>query len=140
MKALEFIPENCVGCEVCINICSSLHGGETRDSASRIRVKSRFPDLPTPTFTPRACQHCDEPACVDACPAEALVLDKEAGQVRLIEDNCTGCGACVDACPYDSVWMDPLRDVAIKCDLCNGDPQCVKFCNFDAIRYTNGTG
>ena len=75
-----------------------------------------------------------------ACPEEALVLDKEAGQVRLIESKCTDCGACVEACPYDAIWMDPLLNVAIKCDLCNGDPQCVKYCDFDAIRFTNGTG
>jgi len=140
MKALEVIPENCVGCEVCVIVCSVVHGGQTRESASRVRVKHRLPDLPTPTFEPMACRHCEDPQCVDACPEEALVLDKEGEQVRLIESKCDGCGQCVEACPYDAIWLDPLRDVAIKCDLCDGDPQCVKYCNFDAIRFSNGTG
>ena len=95
MKALEMIQENCVGCEACVIVCSVVHGGQTRESASRIRVKHRLPDLPTPTFEPMACRHCEDPQCVDACPEEALVLDKEGEQVRLIESKCDGCGQSV---------------------------------------------
>jgi Fe-S-cluster-containing hydrogenase component 2 len=29
------------------------------------------------------------------------------------------------------------RQVA-KCDLCDGDPQCVRFCDIKAIEYTDG--
>jgi len=31
--------------------------------------------------------------------------------------------------------MHPTRKVAIKCHLCNGDPECVKLCPTQAIAY-----
>ena len=134
MKRLKVISKNCVGCEACTMVCSAVHGDQTRESAGRIRVKHRYPDLPTPTFQPMVCHHCEEPECVDACPREALVLNEQSGQVQLIESKCDGCGECVEACPFNAIWVDPVRNVAIKCDLCGGDPQCVNYCNFDAIR------
>jgi len=35
------------------------------------------------------------------------------------------------------LWSDysKTRGVAIKCDLCNGDPECVKVCIPKAIQY-----
>jgi Fe-S-cluster-containing dehydrogenase component len=100
----------------------------------RIRVKRRYPDLPTPAFQPLVCRNCEKPKCVDACPKEALILNKEGEQVLLLETKCDGCGQCVEACPFEAIWVDPLLKVAIKCDLCNGNPRCVKFCSFGAIR------
>ncbi len=40
-------------------------------------------------------------------------------------------GLCVTACPQypnSAVRVIPATKKAIKCDLCGGDPQCVKFC------------
>ncbi len=31
--------------------------------------------------------------------------------------------------------MHPTRKAAIKCHLCNGDPECVKLCPTEAIAY-----
>jgi Fe-S-cluster-containing hydrogenase component 2 len=31
--------------------------------------------------------------------------------------------------------MMALPDKVVKCELCNGDPQCVKYCMTDAIEY-----
>ena len=31
-------------------------------------------------------------------------------------------------CPYDVIHEHPDREVAFKCDLCDGDPQCIAFC------------
>jgi carbon-monoxide dehydrogenase iron sulfur subunit len=50
--------------------------------------------------------------------------------VILDEEACDGCGACVDACPYQAVQVDEERGMALKCDLCNGDPQCISVCRF----------
>lgn len=139
MKALEVSPERCVGCEICGIVCSVHHDNQTRESATRIRIKSQYPDLSMPVFQPTVCKQCSKPECVDACPREALVLEKEKEEVRLIASKCDGCGECVEACPFDAIWIDPRLGVAIKCDLCGGDPQCVKFCNFDAIHSPFGT-
>jgi Fe-S-cluster-containing hydrogenase component 2 len=40
----------------------------------------------------------------------------------------------MEACPFHAIWVDPLRKVAIKCDLCKGHPVCVQYCRFGAIR------
>ena len=36
-------------------------------------------------------------------------------------------------CPYGVIHCQD--DVARKCDLCGGDPECVRFCPTDALRY-----
>jgi Fe-S-cluster-containing hydrogenase component 2 len=35
---------------------------------------------------------------------------------------------CVPACPFDVVFIAPTGEV-LKCDLCGGDPACVKACS-----------
>jgi Fe-S-cluster-containing hydrogenase component 2 len=35
---------------------------------------------------------------------------------------------CVPACPFDTVFVAPSGEV-LKCDLCGGDPACVKACS-----------
>ena len=53
-----------------------------------------------------ACVHAFTPrprcaACVDACPAEALILDDDS--LGIVEDACTGCGLCQSACPQNAL-------------------------------------
>ena len=134
MKSLKVLPKHCVGCELCGISCSVTHGDQPRASAMRIRIKRHYPDLPTPAFQPMVCRHCDKAKCVNACPKEALVPDESKEQVLLVEAKCDGCGKCVEACPFHAVWVDPIRKIAIKCDLCGGNPRCVGFCSFGAIR------
>ncbi len=33
------------------------------------------------------------------------------------------------------IRIDPVKHVAIKCDLCDGDPECVKRCPEKAVQY-----
>jgi Fe-S-cluster-containing dehydrogenase component len=134
MKALRVVPKLCVGCEICGIVCSLIHDNQSRESAMRIRIKHQYPDLPSPVFQPMVCRNCEKPKCVEVCPQEALLLDEDIGQVKLIKSKCDGCGKCVEACPFHAIWIDPLKKIAIKCNLCNEDPQCIKFCNFDAIQ------
>jgi len=54
-------------------------------------------------------------------PVEGYVL-------KVNEDLCTGCGVCYDVCPQGVIHEHPERKVAFKCDLCDGEPQCVAFC------------
>ena len=130
---IKVSPKNCVGCELCAISCSIYHEDQTREGAMRIRIKRQFPQRMDRPFQPEVCQSCDKPKCVEACPQSALVMDVEVGQVNLFKEKCDGCGECVEVCPFHAIWVDPLRNVAVKCDLCLGDPQCVKFCQFKAI-------
>jgi anaerobic carbon-monoxide dehydrogenase iron sulfur subunit len=70
-----------------------------------------------------------------ACPPGALTEDLATGLVNLNDELCNGCGECVTACPFDAIWMDEHRGVAIKCDLCGGEPVCVRYCAPGALMF-----
>jgi len=40
---------------------------------------------------------------------------------------------CVTACTFGGIEIDPMTRKAIKCDLCLGDPACIKACEYGAI-------
>ena len=46
-----------------------------------------------------------------------------------------GCKTCVTACPLGGVLFHALKGCAMKCDLCGGDPECVKSCIYGALSY-----
>ena len=50
-------------------------------------------------YLPRMCNHCTEPACVEACPSGAMFKREEDGLVLRDEDRCQSNQACAQACP-----------------------------------------
>jgi Fe-S-cluster-containing hydrogenase component 2 len=46
-----------------------------------------------------------------------------------------GCKTCVIACPLGGVLYNYRNERAMKCDLCGGDPECVKACVYGAIEF-----
>ena len=44
---------------------------------------------------------------------------------------------CVAVCPFGAMSFDTPTKRVIKCDLCDGDPLCVKFCAYEALQYTD---
>ena len=44
------------------------------------------------------------------------------------EDLYIGCRACVAACPFGAIRYWPEDNKILKCDLCGGDPACVRYC------------
>ena len=49
------------------------------------------------------CNHCDNPACVAACPTGATYKDEATGIVMQNTEECIGCQSCIEACPYEGV-------------------------------------
>jgi carbon-monoxide dehydrogenase iron sulfur subunit len=118
-------PEKCTGCKSCMLICSFVHTDAFSYDDARLKVaknESRGQSMP------QVCRNCEDPPCIPACPVEAIRCDPGNQWVILDEGACTGCGACVDACPYRAIHLHPTSGIAIKCDFCGGDPQCVKVC------------
>jgi len=69
----------------------------------------KFPSVKR-RFTPRPCQQCDEPPCVDACPNKGenkATWKAKNGIVMINYEKCIGCGRCVIACPYKARTLDP---------------------------------
>jgi phenylglyoxylate dehydrogenase beta subunit len=79
------------------------------------------------------CNQCSEPACRDACPTGAITRGSADGIVRIDEAKCLGCGLCDLACPYGGIDFHAGSEKSSKCDLCDGDPQCVGACPAHAI-------
>ncbi len=111
------------------------HEGQFGTARARIKVTKIEPDG---LDAPGVCRLCRRPACVAACPTDALYCDEVLGVVRLRAAECIGCAACVDGCPFGMVALYPITGRPLICDLCDGDPACVKRCATGAIRFVNG--
>lgn len=128
-------PEKCTGCGTCEVVCSLKHAGECNPSRSMIKAL-RFERMGSYYIAiPVVCQQCEMPICRDVCPVNAISQDPETGAYLVNAENCVGCRMCVIACPVGGVYIDPEENVAVKCDLCGGDPLCARFCLPEAIVY-----
>ncbi len=83
---------------------------------------------------PIVCYQCRKPPCKEHCPTGAIETDDRQGIVVINEEKCIGCGICVDDCPFGAMMFDEDKGVAMKCDLCGGEPKCVKDCPKGALR------
>jgi ethylbenzene hydroxylase subunit beta/complex iron-sulfur molybdoenzyme family reductase subunit beta len=85
-------------------------------------------------YLPRICNHCTNPACLEACPRNAIYKRKEDGIVLINEDRCKGYRFCVEACPYKKIYYNYVNDTAQKCILCfprveeKVAPACMRQC------------
>jgi carbon-monoxide dehydrogenase iron sulfur subunit len=43
--------------------------------------------------------------------------------------------SCVFACPFGATFVDQDSGRVLKCDLCDGDPTCVKVCPTGALTF-----
>ena len=96
--------------------------------SSRIEIVPNWPEVPEI----RVCrfEDCEGHPCIAACPVAAIT--ESEGMVLIDAEACIGCSACVRVCPYGAIRMDD--GVAWKCDLCGGDPACVKECVTEALK------
>ena len=69
-------------------------------------------------YLPRVCNHCTHPACVEACPRQAIVKREEDGVVVINEDRCRGYRFCMEACPYKKIYFNHVKKVSQKCIFC----------------------
>jgi protein NrfC len=148
----------CQGCISCVLACSLVHEGLENPSLSRIQIlQNPFEKFPQ-DLNIEQCRQCTEPACVDACPENALTANAAFGNVRMVDkEKCTGCGSCFDACPYTPKRVVVMEDETFdyerksqKCDLCakaryhfdetgggpDGKQACVEVCPVNAIQFT----
>ena len=146
----------CIGCNACTIACKQEQGTPPDVMYARVLVREygEYPNLKK-IFLPLLCMHCEEAACMAACPSHAIVKTEE-GVVIVDEERCCGSRACVSACPYGAIFfpeefktyfpgvLTPFEryhaekrkkfPVAMKCNLCihrvreGREPACVVTC------------
>jgi len=132
-KILVVDYEKCTGCRSCEMVCSVSHLQVCNPAKSAVRiVKKGERGLNVPVV----CQQCEDPACANICPVQAISRNEDTGATVVDYDLCVGCRMCIVACPFGAIAFDMDRRQSIQCDLCGGaEPWCVRFCETGALTY-----
>jgi nitrate reductase beta subunit len=69
-------------------------------------------------YLARICNHCTYPACLAACPRNAIYKRPEDGIVLIDQERCRGYRKCVEACPYKKAMYRPTTGTSEKCIGC----------------------
>ncbi len=129
----------CVGCGACVLACRLENNWPEGVSWRRVLPLNldRYGGGPTYHFS-LACHHCEQPACMAACPAGAY-WQRPDGVVVLEQRFCLGCRYCEMACVFGAPSYDAVAGVMTKCDLCAHRidtgllPACVAACPTQAL-------
>ena len=124
----------CIGCRLCEVACHARDLGQPTAGRLEEPVVPRLRAVRRGAAVELAfCAHCEEPACLPACPEGALVY--RDGTVSVDAAKCQGCPHCLAACPFGTIRIAPNAP-ARKCDLCltrPGGPTCVEACPESAL-------
>lgn len=115
--------KKCSGCRMCELLCSFVHEREVNPRRARIRVLLNEKEG---INAPLLCNQCKK--CIDSCKRGALSWDEATGVVRVDVSKCNACGLCIPVCEEGGITVDPVAKKVNICDLCNGDPECIKWC------------
>jgi Fe-S-cluster-containing dehydrogenase component len=130
----------CVGCGACVLACkgeNNVPDGCYRDWVVT-ETRGSFPNLHQEIRSER-CNHCENAACVAACPTGASHYS-DGGAVIVTIHKCSGCKFCVEACPYGARYIHPEGHI-MKCTLClhrvreGLHPACVSTCPTRALTF-----
>lgn len=69
-------------------------------------------------YLQRLCNHCSYPACLAACPRQAIYKRPEDGIVLIDQERCRGYRKCVEACPYKKPMYNGATRASEKCIAC----------------------
>lgn len=111
--------KKCSGCHLCEMVCSLSHLGIIHPEKSAIRVQKD--DLQTSFNTPWLCKQCKTMKCLNG---EKDVPAQE--RKKFVWGN-----QRAERCPFNG--LNVFGDQAYHCDLCLGNPQCVKVCTTGAL-------
>jgi Fe-S-cluster-containing dehydrogenase component len=142
-KVLVYDSTKCTGCRFCESACALKHHSQLDFELSNIKINTKviFNEEEKSNhlvFSAFYCIHCDPAPCQIVCPTRAIQKESN-GRVFLNELKCIGCRSCTLACALSVAWFLPETHLSHKCDLCDGDPQCVDVCSVEAICFLHRT-
>ena len=132
-KVLLVDEERCDGCMLCSIACTIVHTSALDLERAHIKIWHTEGGRHVPLI----CHHCETPSCVAACPTKACREDGDGRLVTISDADCIGCRACNVACPFGHAHYDAVRRVSVKCDHCDGEPECAAICPTGAITYAH---
>ena len=157
--------DKCIGCYSCAIACKSENNtspllsplpfkngnGVLPDAVNYrwvIRKEAGVYPNPSVTFITSACNHCQSPGCLAACPVPGAITKRSSDGVVLIDQQkCIGCRNCIQACPYGAPQFNSATKKVEKCTFClhrlygiDGKrtefvPACVTTCVGDALHF-----
>ncbi|MCY0859204.1 MAG: 4Fe-4S binding protein [Sulfolobaceae archaeon] len=132
--AFIFDHNKCIICNACVDACNKAYGN------LNWRKLIVLPMGNVKTALSISCNHCDDPKCMEVCPASAFEKN-DMGIVTINKDKCIGCGFCSWACPYEALTFDK-EGTMTKCTFCEdriltgkGIPYCVEACPTGALAF-----
>lgn len=132
-KMLKVDYAKCTGCRACEMVCSLFHRGECSHRKSNIHNINFNNEY----FLSIMCFQCDDSPCSKVCPMKAVKKDLNTGLVTVDKKKCIGCKLCVLACPFGNMGFSEEAHQTVKCNLCDGNPQCVFYCSPEAITFVD---
>lgn len=130
-NTIAFRAEHCTGCGDCMTACARAKTGTDAIERSRLQVLADGGGR----FELALCRQCGDPECVHSCPAGALTKNADTGIIEWDDSKCVNCLLCTVGCSYAGIALDVEAGHVVKCDLCAGDPACVKACPHGALKY-----
>ncbi|MCG2730006.1 MAG: 4Fe-4S binding protein, partial [Acetobacterium sp.] len=70
------------------------------------------PFIGKPEIDQKKCTRCG--ACVNRCPAAAIVLNRDQNDIGINYDECVFCGLCAEICPAEAAIMTSQFELAEK--------------------------
>ena len=149
MLGFSFDQTKCNGCKACQIACKDKHDLPVGVTWRRVAEYSggtwqEDEDTAVPNvfayYTSMACNHCENPICVQVCPTTAMTV-RDDGTVFVDDEKCVGCRYCEWACPYSAPQFNAETGHMTKCDLCadyreqGQDPACVAACPSRALGW-----
>lgn len=139
----------CTGCKACQVSCIDKNDlplgvmwrrvAEYSGGSWRLEGNTAVPNVFT-YYTSVACNHCEDPICVQVCPTTAMT-QREDGTVFVDTSKCVGCRYCEWACPYGAPQFNADTGHMSKCDMCfdyrseGQNPACVDACPSRALDF-----
>ncbi|MCR3921730.1 MAG: 4Fe-4S dicluster domain-containing protein [Firmicutes bacterium] len=146
MKRIRIKEQYCIGCRLCEIHCIAAHSTYKYDLIRTFKHEATRPkpriviEEAGETCFALPCRQCTEAHCVRACITGSMKKDPQSGMVFNDPERCVACWTCIAACPYGAIVREGTHSkLAVKCDLCGDNPQCVIHCPNEALVFEDVT-